>query len=169
MLWRAGVTLGITGAFASALGAFAASNLPGRILTTIFGLAILGGAIRMLTAKPLRVEEKPLKKYYLCPVGLPLGFAYGLIGIGGGVLMVPVMATILKFRMHSAVGTSTAMMIFTSIGGALSYMLDGLNVSGLPPYSVGYVNLLQWILLAGTSVPMAQVGVRAAIDFQQRG
>ena len=55
-----------------------------------------------------------------------------------------------------------AMMIFTSIGGTISYMLDGLNVSGLPPYSIGYVNLLQWILLAGTSVPMAQVGVRAA-------
>ena len=170
MLWRAGVTLGITGAFASALGAFAASNLPGRILTTIFGLAILGGAIRMLTAKPLRVEEKPSEKIITYVLwGLPLGFACGLIGIGGGVLMVPVMATILKFRMHSAVDTSTAMMIFTSIGGALSYMLDGLNVSGLPPYSVGYVNLLQWILLAGTSVPMAQVGVRAAIDFQQRG
>ena len=66
-------------------------------------------------------------------MGITLGFACGLIGIGGGVLMVPVMATILKFKMHSAVGTSTAMMIFTSIGGAISYMLDGLNVSGLPP------------------------------------
>ena len=163
VLWRAGATLGMTGAFASALGAFVASNLPGRILTTIFGIAILGGAIRMLTAKPPKIEEKPSEKiitYILW--GLPLGFACGLIGIGGGVLMVPVMATILKFKMHSAVGTSTAMMIFTSIGGTISYMLDGLNVSGLPPYSIGYVNLLQWILLAGTSVPMAQVGVRAA-------
>ena len=163
VLWRAGITLGITGAVASALGAFVASNMPGRILTTIFGLAILGGAVRMLTAKPPRVEEKPTEKistYILW--GLPLGFACGLIGIGGGVLMVPVMATILKFRMHSAVGTSTAMMIFTSIGGAISYMIDGLNVPNLPPYSIGYVNLLQWILLAGTSVPLAQLGVRAA-------
>ena len=53
-------------------------------------------------------------------------------------------------------------MIFTSIGGILSYTVNGLHVSGLPPYSVGYVNFLQWILLAGTSVPMAQVGVRVA-------
>jgi len=163
VLWKAGITLGITGAVASALGAFAASNLPGKLLTTIFGLTILGGAIRMLTARPPKVEENPSEKvttYILW--GLPLGFACGLIGIGGGVLMVPVMATILKFKMHSAVGTSTAMMILTSIGGALSYMLDGLNAPGLPQYSIGYVNLLQWILLAGTSVPLAQVGVRAA-------
>ena len=163
VLWKAGVTLGITGAVASALGAFVASNLPGKILTTIFGLAILGGAVRMLTAKPPKIEEKSsesLLTYVLW--GLPLGFACGLIGIGGGVLMVPVMATILRFKMHSAVGISTAMMIFTSIGGAISYMIDGLNATGLPPYSIGYVNLLQWILLAGTSVPMAQVGVRVA-------
>ena len=76
--------------------------------------------------------------------------------------MVPVMVVILKFRMHQAVGTSTAMMIFTSIGGVFSYIMEGLNVPELPEYSIGYVNLLQWILLAGTSVPMAQVGVRTA-------
>jgi len=81
--------------------------------------------------------------------------------------MVPVMVTILKFRMHSAVGTSTAM-IFTSIGGVVSYILDGLGVSDLPPYSIGYVNLLQWVLLAGTSVPMAQVGVRVAHKLPAR-
>ena len=32
----------------------------------------------------------------------------------------------------------------------------------LPPYSFGYVNLLQWILLAGTSIPTAQVGAHIA-------
>jgi len=76
--------------------------------------------------------------------------------------MIPVMVLALRFKMHQAVGTSTALMIFASIGGILSYLFNGLNASGLPAYSVGYVNFLQWILLAGTSVPMAQVGVRAA-------
>lgn len=163
VLWRAGIVLGVTGAFSSLLGGYVAAHLPGRILTTIFGLAILAGAVRMLTAKPPKITEEPTKNmftYFLW--GLPLGFACGLIGIGGGVLMVPVMVVILKFRMHQAVGTSTAMMIFTSIGGVTSYIIEGLGVSGLPEYSIGYVNLLQWILLAGTSVPMAQVGVRAA-------
>jgi len=163
VLWKAGIVLGITGAFSSLLGGYVAAHLPGRILTTVFGLAILGGAVRMLTAKPPKVTEEPTKNvltYFLW--GLPLGFACGLIGIGGGVLMVPVMVVILKFRMHQAVGTSTAMMIFTSIGGVVSYIIEGLGVSGLPEYSIGYVNLLQWILLAGTSVPMAQIGVRTA-------
>ena len=163
VLWKAGIVLGVTGAFSSLLGGYVAAHLPGKILTTIFGLAILAGAVRMLTAKPPKVTEEPTKRifsYFLW--GVPLGFASGLIGIGGGVLMVPVMVVILKFRMHQAVGTSTAMMIFTSIGGVFSYIMEGLGVPGLPEYSIGYVNLLQWILLAGTSVPMAQIGVRAA-------
>lgn len=163
VIWKAGIVLGVTGALASALGAFIASHLPGKWLTMIFGLAILGGAMRMLTAKPMKIEEKPSEKVSTYIFwGVPLGFACGLIGIGGGVLMIPVMTTLLKFKIHSAVGTSTAMMIFTSIGGAVSYMIEGLGVSGLPQYSIGYVNLLQWILLAGTSVPMAQIGVRVA-------
>ncbi len=163
VLWKAGMVLGVTGAFSSLLGGYVAAHLPGKILTMVFGLAILAGAVRMLTAKPPRVKEEPTKSilsYFLW--GIPLGFASGLIGIGGGVIMVPVMVVILKFRMHQAVGTSTAMMIFTSIGGVISYIIEGLNVPGLPEYSIGYVNLLQWLLLAGTSVPMAQVGVRTA-------
>ncbi|MGQ4872161.1 MAG: TSUP family transporter, partial [Candidatus Thorarchaeota archaeon] len=91
-----------------------------------------------------------------------LGFVTGLIGIGGGVLVVPVMVIFLNFHMHEAVGSSTAMMIFTSLGGALSYMILGLGVAGLPEFSIGYVNLLQWVLLAGTSIPMAQVGAHIA-------
>ena len=163
VLWKAGIVLGVTGAFSSLLGGYVAAHLPGEILKTVFGVAILAGAVRMLTAKPPKVTEEPTKSmlaYFLW--GIPLGFASGLIGIGGGVLMVPVMVVMLKFKMHQAVGTSTAMMIFTSIGGVISYMIEEMGVSGLPEYSIGYVNLLQWILLAGTSVPMAQVGVRTA-------
>ncbi len=168
VLWRQSVAMGVTGAVTSWIGAYVAQILPGQILKVAFGAAILAGAVRMLTAKPVKVEEKPpenMLPYILWAT--PLGFSCGLIGIGGGVLMVPVMVLALKFRMHQAVGTSTALMIFTSIGGVLAYIYYGLAVISrssvsLPPYSIGYVNLLQWILLAATSVPMAQVGAFTA-------
>ena len=168
VLWKQGIAMGITGAATSWLGAYVAQMLPGQLLKIGFGLAILAGAIRMLTSKPIKVEEKPpesITPYVLWAI--PLGFACGLIGIGGGVLMVPVMVIALKFRMHQAVGTSTALMIFTSIGGIAAYVYYGLKAVAensviLPPLSVGYVNLLQWILLAATSVPMAQIGALTA-------
>jgi len=163
VLWKAGVTLGITGAIGAFFGAFLAAHLPASVLTKAFGIAVIVGAIRMLTAKPPKITEQPpdsLTPYILW--GIPLGIVSGIIGIGGGVLMVPIMVFFLKFDMHRAVGTSTALMIFTAVGGAFSYLVNGLGVQGLPPYSTGYLNWLQWILLAGCSIPMAMVGARAA-------
>ncbi|MHA1653078.1 MAG: sulfite exporter TauE/SafE family protein [Candidatus Thorarchaeota archaeon] len=163
VLWRQAITLGVVGAASGFFGAFVASQLPGAILKVIFGSAILLGSLRMTTAKPLRVEgevNQNMAAYVFW--GIVLGFVTGLIGIGGGVLVVPVMVIFLNFHMHEAVGSSTAMMIFTSLGGALSYMILGLGVAGLPEFSIGYVNLLQWVLLAGTSIPMAQVGAHIA-------
>ncbi len=163
VLWTAGVTLGIAGSIGAFFGAFIASHLPGRVLTIAFGIAVILGGIRMLTAKPPTITEKPSDSIPVFILwGIPLGIVSGIIGIGGGVLMVPIMIFFLRFRMHQAVGTSTALMIFTAVGGTLSFLINGLGVEGLPPYSTGYLNWLQWILLAGCSIPMATVGARTA-------
>jgi len=163
VIWKAGIVLGITGAIGAFVGGWIAAHLPGRILTIAFGLAVILGGVRMLTARPPAIHEEPsdnMSAYVFW--GIPLGIVSGIIGIGGGVLIIPIMVFFLKFKMHQAVGTSTALMIFTAIGGALSYLINGLGVEGLPPWSTGYLNWLQWILLAGCSIPMAVVGARTA-------
>ena len=50
--------------------------------------------------------------------GLVAGFSSGLLGIGGGVVMVPILVSVGKVPMHKAVATSMFIMIFTSIAGA---------------------------------------------------
>jgi uncharacterized membrane protein YfcA len=163
VLWKAGVTFGIAGALGAFGGAFIASQLPGKVLTTAFGVAVILGGLRMLTAKPPKITDQPsdsMTAFILW--GIPLGIFSGIIGIGGGVLMIPIMVYGLKFKMHQAVGTSTALMIFTALGGALSYAVNGMGVAGLPPYSTGYLNWYQWAILAGVSIPWAVVGASTA-------
>ncbi len=162
--WKAGLTLGITVAIGALVGSTITSRfISGKVIKVIFGLVILAGALRMLTAKPPRVEEEPTENPLLWALwGFPLGIVSGLIGIGGGVLMVPVMTIFLRFQMHRAVGTSTAMMIFSGLGGTIGYILNGLHAPGLPPHSIGYFNLPAWLCLAVTSVIMAQLGARTA-------
>ncbi len=163
VVWRAAIAMGIAGFCGALLGGYIATLIPGEYLKIMFGLAILLSSVRMLTAKPPVIGQKPvddIRTFLLW--GIPLGVVSGIIGIGGGVLLIPVMVLALHFRMHDAVGTSTGLMIFTSLGGTIAYIINGWGVSGLPPYSLGYVNLLQWALLAVTSVIMAQVGVRVA-------
>jgi len=163
VLWRAGVTFGIAGAVGAFFGAFIASHLPGKVLTVAFGIAVILGALRMLTAKPPKITEEPSHSVTAFILwGIPLGIVSGIIGIGGGVIMIPIMVFFLKFKMHQAVGTSTALMIFTAFGGSLGFLINGLGVQGLPPYSTGYLNWLQWILLAGCSIPLAIVGAKTA-------
>ena len=169
VFWRAGIILGITSAIGAVIGATIAAQLPGAILEFAFGLVVLLSAIRMLTAKPPEFHEELKDSQFLWVVlAFPIGIVSGIIGIGGGIITIPVMIIVLKFRMHQAIGTSTAIMIFTSIGGVIGYIINGLGVEGLPAYSIGYVNLSSWLVLATTSVMMAQVGVKASHKLPAR-
>ncbi len=161
--WKAAIIMGSCGLICAFGGATLATYLPGAGLKIAFGAVILAGGIRMLTARPPKIEQEPRDNPWLWVVwAIPVGIVTGIIGIGGGVLMVPILVLALKFKMHNAVATSLAVMIFTSIGGVIGYIINGLSVPNLPAYSIGYVNLQAWFLLAVTSVGMAQVGAVTA-------
>ena len=161
--WKAAIIMGGCGLIAAYGGATLATHLPGAVLKIAFGAVILAGGIRMLTARPPKIEQEPKDNPWLWAAwAIPIGIITGIIGIGGGVLVIPVLVLALRFKMHNAVATSLAMMIFTSVGGVAGYIINGLGVPNLPDYSMGYVNLPAWFLLAVTSVGMAQVGAVAA-------
>ena len=50
----------------------------------------------------------------------------------------------------------------------VGYIINGFGVPGLPAYSIGYVNLLAGLLLAATSIVMAQVGAITAHKIPTR-
>ena len=167
VFWKAAVVLGITGALGSFAGSAIAALLPKNLLRLAFGIGTFLAGFRMLTAKPPSGESRMVKNPLIWAVwGFPVGVISGIIGIGGGVFMVPVMTLALGFPIHTAVGTSVALMIFTGLGGALGYMYQGIK-AGMPfitkiGHMIGYVNLDGWLLLSVTSVLMAQVGARAS-------
>jgi uncharacterized protein len=145
------------------LGAIIATHAPGGVMERLFGMIVLIAAVTMLAIKTPPDTPKPSGNgivYLLW--GLVFGVVSGLLGIGGGIIMIPVMTLLLRFPVHRAIGTSAAVMLASSVGGVLSYIAIGLFVTGLPSYSLGYVNLFFWLILVLVSVPMAQVGVRAA-------
>jgi uncharacterized membrane protein YfcA len=90
------------------------------------------------------------------------------VGVGGGILAVPLMTGVFKFKMKRAVGTSSAMMLFTASAGAFGYLLNGRGATGLPDYSVGYINLVAWICVAATGVVVAQIGAKMGQKLTER-
>jgi len=134
----------IPGAF---LGAYLTSVIAEELLILIFALFLLYVASRMVFPYNLftwrfsklskngwsrRLVDSDGKVFeYTADIklGLPLGFlagvSSGLLGIGGGSLMVPILHFALSFPMHLAVATSVFTMIFTSISGVATHIYLG--------------------------------------------
>jgi hypothetical protein len=161
--WRAAIIMGSCGLICAFGGAALATHLPGLALKIAYGVIVLLSGIRMLTARQPHIEPEPVDNTWIWVAwAIPLGLLTGFFGIGGAIVMIPVMVLALKFKMHNAIATSLAVMMFTSVGGVIGYIVNGIGVADLPPYSIGYVNLTSWFLLAVTSVGMAQVGAITA-------
>jgi len=58
-------------------------------------------------------------------IGLFVGVMNGLMGIGGGVLFMPMLILVVGLTPHQAVGTSLGVVLFSSTSGTISYALDG--------------------------------------------
>lgn len=164
--WKTALILGSCGLVGGLVGASLAARLPEEILKVGFGGLVLAIALSMslgIMPKLRRADAEPRENLGLVAAcGFPIGMVSGLTGIGGGVLIVAVLVLALNYPMHTAVGTSVASIILASLGGIVGYIVNGLGVSGLPPYSLGYVNIPIWLCLAATSIPVAQLGARAA-------
>lgn len=66
----------------------------------------------------------PGKNLYLL-IGAAAGFFGGLVGLGGGIVMIPLLTRVAGFSQRRAHGTSLAALIFTGIAGAATYSISG--------------------------------------------
>ena len=98
---------------------------------------------------------------------LIVGFISALMGIGGGSLTVP---TLVAFgaTMHAAVGTSAAIGVAIAISGTIGFIISGWGVQGLPPLSLGYINLVALVLVAVLAALFAPVGAALAHRMDQK-
>lgn len=167
VLWREGVIIGLFGMAGGFLGGSIASYAPGELLRTAFGIVVILAAARMLLVPNLQVVQKsdrrPVESILQYTVwGVAVGIISGLTGIGGGAILVPVMVVAMGFNIYQAIGTSSVAIAFNALGGIIAYAINGWGVEGLPMYCLGYIDLLQFALLAGTSIFSAQWGVKVA-------
>ena len=70
-------------------------------------------------------ELDPLTLLALLAVGVAAGFLAGLLGIGGGIIMVPAMVLLFGFDQHVAQGTSLLVIIPAAAAGSLTHYRRG--------------------------------------------
>jgi hypothetical protein len=121
-------------------------------------------AVQLLMQRPscdYGAEERALSLGGYVALGLPGGLLSGLLGIGGGIVVVPLLSLVLRYPVRAAVGTSTLVILCAALGGVAGYAL-ATPVAAVLPGSIGYVNLPGAAALALTSVPAALAGARLA-------
>jgi len=96
-----------------------------------------------------------------------VGYISSLMGVGGGSLSVPTIAA-LGATMHQAVGTGAAIGVFIAVSGTIGFVISGWGAAGLPPLSLGYVNLIALVLVGVTATLTAPLGAALAHRLQQQ-
>jgi uncharacterized membrane protein YfcA len=136
----------------SLLGTLFAERLSSRYLALIFTAFVLYSSAQLLR----RHNPKPTRQLPgglgMSVIALLIGGMSSLVGVAGGVIMLPLM-TMCNVPMLTAIGTTAALGVPLSLAGAAGYIAAGLDKSHLPPLSLGYVYLPALAgLLVGTVV-----------------
>jgi uncharacterized protein len=98
--------------------------------------------------------------------GFGIGTISTLMGIGGATFTVPLL-TLHGRPLLQAVATATGIGPVIAIPGIIGYMLAGWGASGLPAFSLGFVNVAALAIIP-ISVFAAPFGVRAAHGISKR-
>jgi len=162
--WHQVTSLCLGGILGALGGAWLASLMNGEWLKLLFGVMQLLVAFQLVVFNPRFPPEytNPVPPIRLAAVGFAGGLFSAFFGVGGGVIAVPLMVIALGFPIHLAVGNSSALIVVSSLSGTLSYMYHGWDSTLLPPFSLGYVNCLVFLLVAPFTIGMARLGVRVA-------
>lgn len=128
---------------------------------TAFSLKLFAGGDRWRLGDT--IPGNPLRALY----GLLIGTVSTLMSIGGGAF-ITMMMTLYRRPILQAVATSSGFGPMIAIPGTLGFIWAGWGVEGLPPGSLGYVNLLGAAIIASMSFFAAPIGVRLAHGIPRR-
>lgn len=134
----------------------------GQVLSIFFACVALPVALHLaFGGEDRRISDHLPEGFGGLALPGAIGGVSAMMGIGGGTVGVPAM-TLCGVPIHRAVGTASAFGALISIPGTIVNLMTGLGVARLPPYSIGYVNLLGFVLIAPASYFVAPFGASIA-------
>lgn len=159
--WRVALGAGVSGAVFALGGALLSSAVEGRILMVLTALLMLWSGISVFrggtapdadTATP----DRSRSLWRLGTVGALAGFVAGLLGVGGGIVMVPAMTGPLGVPMRKAVASSLVAVAIFSVPALITHA------------ALGHINWRFALPLMIGVVPGAQLGARITIGATDR-
>jgi hypothetical protein len=170
--YRSGLQFALAALPGSVAGATAVRFVPVRAFDAIMAVVLGGAAFSVVRLRPHAerpvpggkttprhlVDREGIGYTYRVPVrrgivySVGVGFLSSFLGIGGGIIHVPLMVGTLGFPMHIATATSHFVLVFMAGAGSITHLVAG-------TLSVGH-GLRRALALSVGVLPGAQVGAR---------
>jgi uncharacterized protein len=152
-----------------AVGSGIAAFAPGTVLKLAFVLIASVIAGKLLFGRDTwRLADDLPGHAGMIAYGFSVGLASSLMGISGGSVANMIM-TLHGKPIHNAVATSAGLGVPITIAGTIGYILAGLPQQALmPPFSIGFVSLIGFVLMAPVASFTAPYGARLAHALSKR-
>jgi uncharacterized membrane protein YfcA len=121
-----GMFLGIGGFGGGLLSGFIVSNLTNLQLQYIFLVIVSLAIYRVsITSSSHNIEKTKHNKYLLLLIGFIIGMIAMSIGVGGSVMLTPILASYMYYNLKDASSMGLFFVVFSSIAGFLSLSFQG--------------------------------------------
>ena len=132
--FRYAVIFGLSSGVPYFFGSYFTQYIPGIIIKIIYLCVVVLAIILFFIKKNNKGKNLdnetastliPAKKAYfkIIPIALVAGFAFGILGVGGGFLYVPLLVILFDLPLKIAIGTSLMIVLFNAIPGIVGKLL----------------------------------------------
>jgi|TARA_B100001248_G_scaffold245780_1_gene215889 uncharacterized membrane protein YfcA len=150
-------------------GTFLAVNLKTPALVLFFSIfAFVVGLFFIFVREKLMENPKKISNFVKNISGIIIGFISVPLGIGGGSLMVPFMRTF-GYDIRKSIGTAAAVGFLIAVSGSITMITGGKIIDNVStPFSLGYINLLGFIVFVPVTMIMARIGAKAVYKIDKK-
>ena len=149
-------------------GTFLAVNLKTSALVLFFSIfAFMVGLFFIFFRESLLENPKKISKIVKKISGTIIGLISVPLGIGGGSLMVPFMRTF-GYDIRTSIGTAAAIGFLIAVSGTIMMITGGKIIDNVnTPYSIGYINMIGFIVFVPVTMFMARLGAKAVYKINK--
>ncbi len=149
-------------------GTFLAVNLKTPALVLFFSIfAFIVGLFFIFVREKIMENPKKISNFVKNISGIIIGFISVPLGIGGGSLMVPFMRTF-GYDLRKSIGTAAAVGFLIALSGTITMIIGGNIIDNVnTPFSLGYINILGFIVFVPVTMIMARIGAKAVYKINK--
>lgn len=171
--YRSGLLMAVSTMPTAALGAWAVAFVPRRPFAIVFGIFLMLAAVFVfvrpagrqvtstgpgrMTCQLTDAKNNAYQWTFDLRLGMAasfvVGFVAALLGVGGGIMLVPIMVSVLGFPAAVATATSTFILVFTAASATATHAVQG-DFAGL--------EVITAVVAVGMIVG-AQIGARLSL------